>query len=122
MTFKLTVTDDAGLIDTDTTNVIVKSVNEAPTTVVISNISTIQNKAVNFRLNATDPENDPIQFSLVSNPSNGTLSGTCSMLTYIPNKKFSGVDSFSFRAKDGKTESKVAVVDITVKGISLVDK
>ncbi|CAN5307207.1 hypothetical protein BH18THE2_BH18THE2_09280 [soil metagenome] len=74
MTFKLTVTDDAGLTDTDTTNVIVKSVNEAPTTEARSNVSTFQNKAVIIRSNATDPEKDPTSPVIASQSSNIDIS------------------------------------------------
>ncbi|GIU68218.1 MAG: hypothetical protein KatS3mg001_068 [Candidatus Pacearchaeota archaeon] len=84
------------------------------------NITTEENKPVTFNLNATDPENDPLTFIIVSNPSNGSISNFNSStgeITYTPNPSFFGTDSFSFKANDGKLDSNIAIVTITVNPI-----
>ena len=42
-----------------------------------------------------------LTFSVVAQPTNGTLSGTAPNLTYTPNANFNGSDSFTFKANDG---------------------
>src|SRR5262249_24120665 len=52
--------------------------------------------------NASDPDGDPLEASLVSGPSDGSLDlnpdGTFS---YVPNVDFAGFDQFTFQADDG---------------------
>ena len=66
-------------------------------------------------LTATDPNNDPLTYTVVTPPENGTLSGTAPNLTYNPNTNHVGTDSFTFKANDGTTDSNIATVDITVQ-------
>jgi len=65
-------------------------------------------------LNATDPENDPLTFTVVSGPSHGALDdcsgGSC---TYTPNVGFTGLDTFSWIANDGTSDSNTATFSIT---------
>ncbi len=68
-------------------------------------------------LSATDPEKDPITFSIVSGPSYGTLSGTIPNLTYRPATNYFGPDSFVYRASDGKLTAD-ATVTITVNNVN----
>jgi len=63
---------------------------------------------------ATDPESQPISYSIVSAPSNGFISGTPPSVTYTPDPSFSGVDTFTFQASDGTLQSNVATVTLTV--------
>ena len=66
-------------------------------------------------LTATDPNNDPLTYTIVTPPENGTLSGTAPNLTYNPTLNHVGTDSFTFKANDGTTDSNIATVDITVQ-------
>jgi len=65
-------------------------------------------------LNATDPENDPLTFTVVSGPSHGALddcsAGSC---TYTPDVGFTGLDTFSWIANDGTSDSNAATFSIT---------
>ncbi|MCE8426536.1 MAG: cadherin-like domain-containing protein, partial [Candidatus Methanoperedens sp.] len=65
-------------------------------------------------LTAIDPDGNSLTFAAVSNPTNGKLSGTAPSLTYTPNTGYSGADSFTYKANDGKLDSNVAKVSITV--------
>ncbi|MFN8487764.1 MAG: Ig-like domain-containing protein [Caldilineaceae bacterium] len=78
-------------------------------------VTTAQNTAVNITLTASDADNDPLTYSIVSNPSHGGLSGAPPNLTYTPNAGFSGSDSFTFKVNDGKADSNIATVNITVR-------
>jgi Bacterial Ig domain len=65
-------------------------------------------------LTASDSDGDPLTYSIVSSPSHGTLTGTPPNVTYTPSAGFNGVDTFTFVANDGHTNSNVATVTITV--------
>jgi VCBS repeat-containing protein len=67
--------------------------------------------------NDSDPDNDPLRAVLVDNPAQGTLLLNINgSFAYTPNTNFSGVDTFTYRANDGDTNSNLATVTITVVG------
>lgn len=66
------------------------------------------NTAKVLTLVATDVDNDPLSFAIVTPPLHGTLSGTGPDLTYTPHANFIGVDQFTFMASDGILDSGVA--------------
>ncbi len=65
-------------------------------------------------LTGGDLDYDPLTFLIVSQPSSGQLSGAPPSLTYTPNPGFQGTDSFTFKVNDGKTDSNLATVQVTV--------
>ncbi|MFN8489879.1 MAG: Calx-beta domain-containing protein [Caldilineaceae bacterium] len=81
-------------------------------------INTPQDTAKSITLTAADPDNDPLIYSLMSNPSHGSLSGTPPTVTYTPAPGFNGADSFTFRANDGQADSNIATIRITVSALS----
>ena len=69
----------------------------------------------------TDGDTDPLTAALVSGPTNGTLIGnlaTGGAFVYEPNPDFSGVDSFTYYANDGSSNSNLATASITVNGLN----
>ncbi len=87
--------------------------NQAPTANGQS-VSTTQGTAKPITLTGSDPENSALTYAVLTNPANGTLSGTAPNLTYTPTASFSGQDSFTFRVNDGNLNSNTAAVSITV--------
>lgn len=87
---------------------------------VANNQSVITNEdtPLAITLTATDPDGDPLTYSIVTNPANGVLSGTAPTVTYTPNLNFYGSDSFTFKANDGKVDSNSATVSITVNPVN----
>ncbi|GAA0420587.1 hypothetical protein GCM10009133_31250 [Cocleimonas flava] len=79
-------------------------------------VSVNSNSTVNITLVASDPNDDNLTYSIVSNPSNGSLSGVAPNLTYVPNSNFIGQDSFTFNVNDGNAISSNATVSINVSG------
>jgi hypothetical protein len=77
-------------------------------------VTTDEDTAVGFTLTASDDDGDPLEYIVVTNPANGTLSGTAPNLTYTPNPGYTGPDSFTFKANDSTADSNVATVTITV--------
>ena len=65
-------------------------------------------------LTASDPDGDPLNYIIVSDPRHGTLSGSSPALTYTPATNYNGPDSFTFKVNDGTADSNVATVSITV--------
>ncbi len=66
-------------------------------------------------LAGADPWNDPLTFTVVANPTNGSLSGTPPNLIYTPSPGFSGTDSLRFTVGDGVFVSDAAEVAIVVR-------
>ncbi len=85
---------------------------------VASNISasTIQNTNASINLVASDADFNSLTFSIVSNPSYGSVSLSGSTATYTPTANFQGTDTFTFKANDGSADSSVKTVTIKVFG------
>ncbi|MEQ1758195.1 MAG: Ig-like domain-containing protein [Vicinamibacterales bacterium] len=69
-------------------------------------------------LSGSDPDNNPLTFTIVTGPTHGTLTGTAPNLTYIPAANYFGGDTFSFRVSDGQLSSAVETVSITVQSVN----
>jgi hypothetical protein len=68
-------------------------------------------------LTGSDADADPLTFSIVSNPTDGILSGFNAGngdVTYTPNANNNGSDSFTFKVNDGTIDSNTATVSITI--------
>jgi ELWxxDGT repeat protein len=79
-----------------------------------SQATAVQEISLPIALDAADFDNDPLTYTVVSPPQHGTLSGTAPNLVYSPAAQYTGPDSFTFRANDGKEDSNLATVAITV--------
>ncbi|WP_049722685.1 choice-of-anchor A family protein [Gilvimarinus polysaccharolyticus] len=78
-------------------------------------VNTIAGRAVEATLKGSDQDGDLLTFVIVDAPQNGQLSGDLPNLTYTPNAGFLGVDTFTYLASDGESDSVLATVIITVK-------
>ncbi len=81
-------------------------------------LNTLVEQILNGQLNASDPDNDLLAFSLVSGSSFGqiVLNESSGVFTYTPNQNISGEDSFTFKVNDGDLDSNVALVTVTIIG------
>jgi len=67
-------------------------------------------------LMASDPDNDPLTYSILTQPSHGTISTeTGASRTYSPSANYVGPDSFTFKVSDGSLDSNTATVNINVQ-------
>ena len=82
-----------------------------------NSVTTNENSPVAITLTATDPEGNPLTYSIVSGSAHGTLSGTAPNMTYTPATNYYGPDSFTFKANDGTSDSNIATVSITVNPV-----
>src|SRR6188474_3111240 len=85
------------------------------------NVSVDQDGQVAITLEATDEDNDQLQFDITADPLQGSLTGfdkEKGTVTYVPQNGYSGNDKFSFKVVDNKSsESNIADVDVNVKEV-----
>lgn len=81
-------------------------------------ITTTKNTAKAITLTASDPDNNPLTFTVLSQPIHGNLTGVAPSLTYTPLTDYVGSDSFTFKANDGSADSNTATVSITINSPS----
>ncbi|HVR53481.1 MAG TPA: midcut-by-XrtH protein, partial [Pseudorhodoferax sp.] len=81
------------------------------------NLGTDQDMFVNGAVVASDPDGDPLSFSISGTPANGmvdldTASGS---FTYTPSTGFAGVDSFVITVSDGRGGTATSTITINVR-------
>jgi len=81
-------------------------------------VTTAEDTAVAITLTGSDVDGDTLTYTVLTNPTNGSLSGTAPNLTYTPNLNFNGSDSFTFKVNDGTVDSNVATVSIEVTPVN----
>ena len=119
--FSFTVTDSGGLTSTAAVVAItITAINDAPVASAGS-ASTSEDTAVTIALIASDSEDDSgsLIYTIVTEPSKGTVTISGNQATYTPDSDYNGDDSFSFVATDsGGLTSTAAVVDITITAVN----
>ncbi len=108
--------DGPGGDDASGTGTLVVS-NAAPTANGQS-ASTDEDTAKAITLSGSDPDGDPLAYSIVAGPAHGTLSGSAPNVTYTPDPNYNGSDAFTFKANDGTVDSNTATVSITVNPVN----
>jgi autotransporter-associated beta strand protein len=100
-----------------TLNINVINANVAPVAQSQS-VSTDEDRGLPITLVATDADNNPLTYSIVNQPANGTLSGTPPNVTYTPDADSNGSDSFTFKVNDTVEDSNIATISITVNPLN----
>jgi hypothetical protein len=86
--------------------------------------STNEDTSVTITLSGSDADGDPLTFSIVSGPSNGSLGAivptgpTTATVTYSPNLNYNGGDSFVYQVNDGNGGTDNATVTITIAAVN----
>ena len=90
-----------------------------PTTNDVS-ATTDEDTAVTIDLDATEIDGDNYSFTIVTQPTNGTLGSVSgNQVEYTPNQDFNGTDTFTFEATDDRTSRRnVATATITVNAVN----
>ena len=78
------------------------------------NAATLKNQQAKIHLVANALLYNAINYVILSNPTNGTLSQNGANVIYTPNPGFLGSDSFSYKASYGSSESEIKTVSIDV--------
>jgi uncharacterized repeat protein (TIGR01451 family) len=111
--------DGSGGEDAATVTIGVRPANAAPVATGdsyrVNEDATLNVRRPGVLANDSDADGDRLAAVLVGRPRHGTLSmGRDGSFVYRPTADYSGPDSFSYRASDGKTRGNVATVGITV--------
>ncbi|MBI1314693.1 tandem-95 repeat protein [bacterium] len=123
-TFTYTVSDTEGAESAPATvTITVRPVNDVPVALddiyVTVEDQTLTVNAPGVLTNDSDADGDALSSILVSGPGNGTLLlNSDGAFTYTPDEDFAGTDSFTYRANDGKANSNIATVTITVDSVN----
>jgi hypothetical protein len=116
-TFTYKANDGTADSNTATVTITVAAVNDAPVSSAVS-ASTNEDTAKAITLIATDVEGSSLTYSIVSNPSNGSLGSISgASVTYTPTANWNGTDTFTYKANDGTADSNTATVTFTVASI-----
>ena len=97
---------------TATVSITVTAVNDAPVANPLS-LTLNEDSSTNFTLTASDVDSGALTYTVLTAPTNGTLSGTAPNLTYTPAVNFNGTDTIRFSASDGSLSS-TALVSLAV--------
>jgi hypothetical protein len=94
----------------------VAPVNDAPTAGDVS-VTVRENGFEAIFLDGADVDGDALTYTIVSQPQNGTLTGSGRARGYQPDANYSGPDSLTYTVSDGAVTSNVATVTINVSNV-----
>lgn len=117
--FTYTVQDSGNAQATGTVTLQISAVNDAPVAEE-AKLRLLSGTTKEFELHASDVDGDALTLALLDKPQNGTttlsLVGAKWIARYTAKAGYTGTDSFTFVARDGKLVSTPATVRITVEG------
>jgi hypothetical protein len=102
--FAIPYTADSGTVETI----------NCPPTADDQVVSTLMDNPVEIILTGSDPDGNPLQYTITDPPENGTISGVLPNITYTPTPGFFGEDTFAFTVFDGYDTSDPATVTVLV--------
>ncbi|WP_420629758.1 Ig-like domain-containing protein [Candidatus Leptofilum sp.] len=111
--FMVRITDGQGGVDAITVNVTIDPINDDPTAVDDTQ-ATPPDTAVTINVldNDTDPEDDGLTITAVTQGSKGSVSHNGSTVTYTPNPGEIGTDTFTYTISDGTTGNDTGTVTV----------
>ncbi|HEX3131883.1 MAG TPA: Ig-like domain-containing protein [Thermoanaerobaculia bacterium] len=117
--FTYTVSDGNGGTDTATVSMTVTASNDA-LTVLDDSATTTEDTPVTVAVlaNDSDPDNDTLSVSAVTQGTNGAAVIVGTQVRYTPNADFHGTDSFTYTASDGNGSTGTATVTVTVSSVN----
>jgi hypothetical protein len=115
--FSFLVSDCKESSDPAVVDINVMPVNDAPTGDSQALLGS-EDAPLGILLTGSDPEYDPLTFTVVSTPTHGILGGIAPNLAYTPALNFNGEDSFSFVVNDGHENSEPVWVSIVVTPVN----
>ncbi len=110
------ISDNKGATATKQLILTINSVNDAPTSTILS-AEVIEDSSVTIDIlaHASDLDGDSISLAAVSEATNGSVTISSGKIIYTPDANFSGIDNFTYELSDG-ISSKTQTMTITVIG------
>jgi hypothetical protein len=81
-------------------------------------VSLAEDSTTVVTLAASDAEGDALAYTVLTQPTFGTLTGTPPNLIYTPAPNVHGHDSFTYRASDSQADSNIATVSIVIAAVN----
>ena len=121
--FLFTASDRMGTSQPQTINIVVSGTQDRP--VVHDSIVEVPENVFNItgQLQASDPDNDLLIYSIVSPPGQGHINitnPTQGIFIYTPNPDATGNDSFTFHVSDNYETSELGLVSIQIAGNTIL--
>ncbi|MEB8432155.1 Ig-like domain-containing protein [Cocleimonas sp. KMM 6892] len=116
--FTYEVKDPSGNVDTATVTVTVKKPENSAPIAVGETTPTQMGQAVTLNIldNDSDPENDTLTITNVSDPAHGSAVIRGGQIIYTPDAGYVGTDSFTYTISDGNGGTATATETITITG------
>jgi len=114
--FTFKVNDGAADSAVATVSMTVTQINDRPTA-MNENVTLSEDVPITIPLRGIDPDGSPLTYSIVTDPSHGSLSGTEPNMVYSPELNYNGPDAFTFKVNDGTADSMPAKVSVLVTGV-----
>ena len=115
-TFEYTISDGRGGTDVGLVTVTITAAPNRPPVAVNDTATTTAGTPVtiNVLVNDSDPDNDPLTVTNVTQGTNGTVVIVGGQPKYTPNPGFTGTDTFTYTISDGRGGTATATVTVTV--------
>jgi len=114
------VTDGKNESNVAVTTIIVGNVaaNNAPVA-IDRTIAVTEDTPISVTVTCTDTNNDALFYQLLNKPQHGDYRWVPpNTVVYTPTANFSGLDSFTFRAHDGRDPSNISTISLTVNAVN----
>lgn len=79
--------------------------------------NTFVNQSVDITALGNDPQGQPLTYSVVSSPANGSVTIVDNILQYTPVTDFTGTDTFTYKANNGTYDSNTSTVSINIGAV-----
>jgi len=113
----ITTVTDGFYTDTKKFSLTVIPVNDPPTA-KNKNISTSENNSTDIILEASDPDNITLQYTILEPPAHGTYTIKDNICSYTPTMYYEGIDYITYQASDKYLDSEPAKITITINPIN----
>ncbi|WP_316829641.1 Calx-beta domain-containing protein [Pedobacter aquatilis] len=108
-----------GLITASTIPAVVNITDNRPPVASAPAITTAEDTAVSGAITATDPDGNPLTYTLGNAPGHGTVVlNTNGTYTYTPAANYNGSDSFTVTVSDGKGGVATVTINVTITPVN----
>jgi len=112
-TFNYNASSTNGTSNLGTITITVTPVDDAPSTYDIET-TTDEDTSVDITFTYDEVDNDQVTFTVVNNPSNGSVTIANNVATYTPTADWNGTDTFNFEIQDSSSKSIINQATATI--------